>query len=79
MHNHAAIMEKTSAAKIRTANYTKANPQGPGVHTAWRPTFVLHLYLGPSPIRNLLVPYHRFIFFVLKQMEESIAPRKEKG
>jgi hypothetical protein len=34
---------------------------------------------GPSPIRNLLVPYHRFYFLVLKQMEESNAPRKEKG
>ncbi len=43
MHSHAAVMEKTSVAKIRTANYTKAHPQGPGVHTVWRPTFVLHM------------------------------------
>jgi hypothetical protein len=43
MHSHVAVMEKTSAAKIRTTNYTKAHPQGPGVHTMWKPTFVLHM------------------------------------
>ncbi len=42
MHSHAAVMEKTSAAKIRTANYTKTHPQGLGVHTMWRPTLVWH-------------------------------------
>jgi hypothetical protein len=40
MHSHAAVMEKTSAAKIKTANYTKAHPQGLGVHTVWRPILV---------------------------------------
>jgi hypothetical protein len=41
MHSHAAVMEKTFVAKIRTANYTKAHPQCPGVYTVWKPTFVL--------------------------------------
>jgi hypothetical protein len=34
--------EKHPPPKIKTANYTKAHPQGPGVHTVWKPIFMLH-------------------------------------